>query len=178
MVTKIKLAIAILVILASGYWAFDGVRTRTLVGSKLTFDVGNGYVVLNNLGKDPITAEMRSEGTTNSFRISSTELGLNETSKRQGSGRTAYHTIPLEIPKGTARIDVTRGQQVQFVATSTGRMRAEVNRLSPATAQVNIRVAGVAILLSLLYISHLYRHQWVRALFRPVARLRTRRSAA
>lgn len=177
MSTKIKLAVAILVILASGYWAFDGIRTRTHIGSRLTFDVGNGYVVLNNLGKDPITAEMRSEGTSSTFRISSNELGITETSKRQGNGRMAYHVVPLEIPKGSARIDVTRGQNVQFVATSAGRMRAEVNRLSPATAQVNIRVAGIVVLLSLLYISHLYRHEWVRVLFRPVARLRTRRSA-
>lgn len=177
---KIKLIVAILVILASAYWAMDGVRARTYLGSKLSFNVGNGYVMLNNLSKDPITAEMRTESAAQTFRITSTDLGLNESSKRQGSGRTSSQVVALEIPSGEARIDIARGSKVQFVATSTGRLRAVVYRVNPATAQVNLRIAAVIILLTLFYISNLYNHQWVRSLISklPLARFRTRRGAA
>lgn len=161
---KIRVILALIVIIGVAYWAIDGVRERSYSGSRLSFDVGGGQVLVNNLSKDPIPVEMRTQGRTSSFRIVSSELALKETSKRQGSGSNAYHAINFELPPGQALIDVSYGSGVTFAATGKGRLAATVTPMSPESARVTLGFAGIVILVALYYLSAVLEHRWFRGL--------------
>lgn len=75
-------------------------RERSYSGAKINLNVGNGAVVVINPGQEAIPVEMRSSGRTATFAIASTELGLQETSKRQGSAGSPYHAVSFELPPG------------------------------------------------------------------------------
>jgi len=177
----IRIIIALTVIVGVTYWAVNSVRERSYTGSRLSFEVGAGHVTVNNLGQDIIPVEMRSgQGSTTSFRIASTDLDLNVASKRQGSGRSAYQMVPIELPPGQAMIDVTRGNNVQFVATGTGQIQATVTPMSPESARNTIIFAVVVVLVAIYYLSAVLEHRWVHNLLAklPKRGQSTKRAAA
>jgi hypothetical protein len=161
---KIGIIVTLLVIVGTAYWAFNSVRQRTYNGSSLSFNVGNGHVVVNNLSSAPIPVEMRSEGRVATFRIQSAELELSEASKRQGSGRTMYQLVSFELPPGQATIDVTRGEGVQFIATGSGRIQAVVTPMEAESARFVLGFAAVVIAIALYYLSRFTEHRWLDAL--------------
>lgn len=173
---KIRIILALAVIVGVAFWAFNGVRERTYNGTKLSFEVGSGYVEVNNLSQNVIPVEMRTDpGKAASFRIASTDLDLNVASKRQGSGRKAYHAVAFDLPPGRARIDVTRGSSVQFFAMDSGRIQATVTPMSAESARVTLGLAAAVILIALYYLSAVLEHRWLRNL---VGRVPRRRHAA
>lgn len=161
---KIRLIIALAVVIGALFWGYDTVRQRHYSGAKIAFEVGTGQVAVTNPGNEAIPVEMRSAGRTSSFRIASAELGLREGSKRVGSGRDVYHAIALELPPGTTRVDVTRGSNVRLVSPSEQRIEAVVTPLGETGARMIIIFAGLVALAGLYYISGLYEHRWFPAL--------------
>ncbi len=177
---KIRIILALVLMVGVAFWAIDGVRQRSYAGSGLSFKVGSGHAVVTNLGSEAMPVEMRTEGRTSSFRIESAALGLRETSKRQGSGSSAYHAVTFELPPGQAQINVTRGSGVQFVAPAEGRIQAVVAPKDAGSARNTLVFAGLVIVGGLYYISRTLEHRWVgtvRAKL-PKINLRPRRTGA
>lgn len=168
--TKIRVAIALAVIVGMTIWAVNQVLVRSYSGSHLNFKVGNGAVVVTNRSQDPIPVEMRSEGRTASFRVESADFDLRQTSRVQGSGRTAFHAVQFELPAGQSKIDVTRGSNVFFVSSSNQRIDAVVTPMDPESIRTTLIFTGVIILAALYYLSSALKHRWVRVLFNKLAR--------
>jgi hypothetical protein len=177
---RIRVIIALVIIVGLAFWAVNLVRERSYSGSKFAFNVGSGSVVVTNPGQEPIPVEMRSEGRTATFAIASPELGLKETSQRQGSGRTTYHAVSFELPPGEARIEVTRGSNVYFVSSSNQRIDATVTPMRADRARTTLIWMGVAILAALYYISRTLKHRWIGILRRklPESIQRLKRTAS
>lgn len=158
--TKIRLLVALVVIVGTAFWAFDSVRSRSYSGSNLSFEVGSGNVVVTNPGAEPIPVEMRA-GARSTFRVESAELGLQESSKREGSGRDVARVVRFELPPGQAKIDVTRGSGVHFVSGSDQRIDAVVTPKDAGSDRNIVLFAGLIILGALYYISNLVEHRWI-----------------
>ncbi|MCC9077399.1 hypothetical protein FKZ61_014935 [Litorilinea aerophila] len=177
---KLKVLFAVLVIVGAAYWAFTAVWPTKYTGSKIMFPVGSGTVLVTNLGTEPIPIEMRSEGRTGTFRIESSDLGLAESAKRQGSGRDAYYTLSFDLPPGQARINVTRGSNVYLISRAETPIEAVVSPLAPGTRRAILIVCGLAIAWALYFISSVTRHRWLGNLRRklPLGRLQPKKTAA
>jgi len=175
---KIRIVIALLVIVGVAFWSINLVRERSYSGSKFAFKVGSGSVVVNNQGQQPIPVEMRSEGRSSSFHIQSAELGLRETSKRQSIGRNTYHAVSFELPPGQAQISVTRGSNLYFVSGSAQRIDAIVTPMSAGSARTTLIVAGLIILGAIYYISNILEHRWIWLVRSKLSKLRQRPKGA
>lgn len=173
---KIRVFLALALIVGVVFWTFQTVRERTYSGARLGFKVGAGQVVVTNPGTEPLQVEMRAEGRTASFRVEIPELNLRESSQRQGRGSTAYHSISLELPPGQTMIDVTRGSTVKFRSHSSQPITAVVTPVPADSARNLFTFVGLVTLAALFYISRLYKHRWVPVLLNklsnPVRRLR------
>lgn len=164
MKTRIKILLAVLVMIGVAYWAFVSVWPSTYSGSSIMFPVGKGAIVVTNTGSEAIPIEMRTEERAASFRVVSAEIGLSESATRQGSGRTAYYTVSFELPPSQTTLYVTRGNNVYLISRSDTRIEATVTPMS-ASATRNVVMAAVAALaLGLYYISRVTEHRWVSAL--------------
>lgn len=161
---KIRVIIAIAVIVGVAYWAISSVVQRNYSGTRLSFEVGSGSVVVTNRGQEPAPVEMRAEGRASTFRIESTDLDLRETSKREGTGRDIYHAVSFELPPGTAQINVTRGSNVQFISNGSQRIDAVVTPMDASGVRWILIVAGLVILGALYYISRIFEHRWIGTL--------------
>lgn len=161
---KVRMIIALIIIIGVAYWSFNLVRTRSYSGSNISFDVKSGSVVVTNPGQATVPVEMQAAGRMSTFRIASPELGLNETSKREGSGRTTYHAISFDLPPGQAKIDVTRGSNVKFISSSPQRIEAVVTPMGPAGVRTTLGFAALIIGAGLYYISRLTEHRWLGVL--------------
>lgn len=164
MKTKIQIAVAVLVMIAAGYWAITSMQTQRFVGANIMFPIGSGHVIATNTGDTPMPIEMRSGGRLATFRIESSQLGIAESSRRQGSGRDAFYAMTFELPPGQARIDVTRGSDVQMIARGDHRIEAVVMPLAANTLRWIQITAGVVILYGLFFISRVTGHGWLKAL--------------
>lgn len=158
---KIRVIIALVIIVGVVYWSFNLVSERSYGGSKFAFKVGSGSVVVTNPGQEAIPVEMRSSGRTATFAIASAELDLRETSKRQGSAGNPYHAVSFELPPGEAQIEVTRGSNVTFVSGSNQRIDAVVTPMRAGSVRTTLIWTGVVILAALYYISRTLEHRWI-----------------
>ncbi len=170
MSVKIRVIIAVLVIIGAVVWSFNTIRQRNYSGAKIAFEIGSGYVVVNNPGKEAIPIQLRTNGRSTSFTVQSTELDLRENSKRQGTGRNAYQLVSLELPPGQAKIDVIRGGEVQLISLSSQRIEAVVTPLEAGNVQTVLIFTGLVILGALYYISGTLEHRWIGALRRKLFR--------
>jgi len=161
MKTKIKVTIAVLVMIGVTYWALTSIWPRTYSGANIMFPIGSGHVVVKHAGAEPMPIEMRAENRTTIFRIASTDLGLSESAKRQGTGRDAFYAIYFDLPPGEARIDVTRGSGVQLIARGDTRVEAVVTPVAAGTIRWILIGAGAVIAWALYYISKVTEHRWV-----------------
>ncbi len=161
MKAKIQVAIALLVIVGVVYWALTSVWPRNYSGSKIMFPIGSGSVVIKNLGNAPIPIELRNGEGGTLFRIASAELEITESPKRQGTGRTSYYTLPLELPSGQAQINVTRGSGIQLISRSDTRIEATVTPMAASSTRWVLIAAGGVILWALYYISSVTEHRWL-----------------
>ena len=175
---KIRIILAVLVIIGVAYWSINLVRQRSYSGSQFAFKVGRGSVVVNNQGQQAIPVEMRSEGRSANFRVESAELGLKENSKRQSSGRDTFHVVTFELPSGQAQIKVVRGSNIFFVSSSSQPISAVVTPLSPGSTYMTLIFAGLVIAGALYYISSLQEHRWVGAARSKLTKLRQRPKGA
>ncbi|MBX3013560.1 MAG: hypothetical protein KF832_18715 [Caldilineaceae bacterium] len=164
MKTKIQIAVAVLVIVGMVYWAFTSARSYTYRGSNIMFPIGSGHVIAKNTGSEAIPIEMRADGRTTIFRVASTELGLAESARRQGTGRDAFYAVYFELPPGDARIDVTRGSGVQMIARGETPIEALVTPMAANSIRWILITASVVSLWALYYISGVTQHQWLASL--------------
>jgi hypothetical protein len=164
MKTKIQVVIAVLIMIGAAYWGFTSIRSHTYRGSNIMFPVGGGHAIVSNPGDMPVPIEMRSGERVASFRIASADLGLSESSKRQGSGRDAFHSVTFELPPGQARIDVVSGSGVMMISRADTRIEATVVPIADSTVRWILMLSGGVIVWALYYISRVTEHRWVAAL--------------
>lgn len=170
MKTKVKIGIAVIVILGAMYWGFTALRQYTYSGSNIMFPIGAGHVVISNLGDEAMPIELRSGERSSIFRVASTELGLQATAARQGTGRDSYYALFFDLPPGQARIDVTRGNDIQMIARGDTRVEALVSPTAPNTVRWTLILSGALIAGSLYYISKWTNHRWLTALRNKLTR--------
>lgn len=159
---KIRVAIALLVIVLTAFWSINAVVDRKYSGAGFAFNVGSGSVVVNNRGMEPIRVEMRADGRTSSFRVESTDIGLRQSSRAQSIGREAFHAVSFELPPGETTINVTSGSKVRFLSPSSQRIDAVVKPMTESGVRTTLIFAGVVILLALYYISYTLEHPWIK----------------
>lgn len=164
MKSKVQIVIAVLVIIGAAYWALNTTRTYRYTGTNIMFPVGGGHAIVLNTGNEPIPIEMRSGERVASFRISSADLGLTQTSKRQGTGSAAFHNLTFDIPPGQTRIDVVSGSDVRMISRSDTRIDATVRPVAPSTVRWVLILSGGAVLWALYYMSSATEHRWIGAL--------------
>lgn len=177
---KIRMVLALALVVFVSFWAFNQIRERSYSGSKIAFDVGNGSLVVNNRGQEAIPVEMRSVGRMSTFRVESREINLAETSKRQTIGGTTYQVVAFELPPGQTAIEIVRGSNVMFVSSSSQRIDATVTPMNASSTRTTVIFSGIVALAALYYISRLVNHQWigtVRTVI-PFDKLRLRRKEA
>jgi hypothetical protein len=164
MKTKIQVVIAVIVMLGAAYWAYSTTRSYQYSGANIMFPVGGGHAIVLNTGDEPLEIEMRSGERSASFRVASTDLGLTESSKRQGTGRAAFHNVIFDIPPGQTRIDVTSGSDVRMIARGETRIEATVVPVSASTIQWVLILSGGVMVWALYYISSATKHRWIGSL--------------
>jgi hypothetical protein len=164
MKTKIQVVIAVLVMIAAGYWGYTALRTYDVSGSNIMFRVGAGHVVVTNPSDAPIPIEMRSGERVASFRVASTDLDLRATSRRQGTGRDAFHAVNFDLPPGQTRVDIVSGSDVRMVSRSETPIQATVTPMAPGTVRWTLILSGGVIVWALYYMSSATGHRWISAL--------------
>lgn len=164
MKTKIQVLIAALIIIGAAYWGFTSTRSYLYTGSNIMFPVGGGYVVVQNTGETSIPIEMRSGERIASFRVASADLDMSQTSRRQGTGRNAYHNVTFDIPPGQTRIDIVSGGDVRMISRDETRIEATVMPVSSSTVRWILILSGGVILWALYYMSSATGHRWLSAL--------------
>lgn len=164
MKTKIQVAIAVLIMIGAAYWGFTSTRAYQVSGNNIMFRVGAGHAVVLNTSDEPLPVEMRSGERIASFRVTSADLGLSQTSKRQGTGRDAFHNVKFDIPPGQTRVDVASGSDVRMIVRGDTRIEATVVPVSPSTVRWILILSGGVILWGLYYISSVTGHRWIGTL--------------
>lgn len=158
----IRVAIAAIIIILVGYWAFTSIRHRQYAGSEISFKVGSGSVVINNPTQETIEARMRSgAGRIASFLVVNEELNLRQTATRLGKGRNIYYVVNLQIPPGQTEFVITRGSNVYFVSDSAQNISATVKPQGPGGGKGILIFSGLVIAGALFYISRTYDHRWL-----------------
>jgi hypothetical protein len=164
MKTKIQVIVAALIIIGAGYWGYVSTRSYHYSGSNIMFPVGGGHAVVRNTSDQPLEIEMRSGERVASFRISSPELGLSQASKRQGTGREAFHNVIFDIPPGQTRVEVISGSDVRMIARGDTRIEATVVPISANSVRWILILSGGVIVWALYYMSSATGHRWIGAL--------------
>jgi len=161
---NLKVLVALVLIVAVGYWAANSLLPRSYSGSALDFGVGSGTVTVTNPSTGPIPAQFITG--SGSFRVASTVEGLSGNSTRQGSGSNATYVFDLELPPGESEFTVTRGRSVNFVADTEANLEATVQPVSASTARTTLIVTAVVVLGALFYIVRITKHRWINLLRR------------
>ena len=164
MKTKIQVVIAVLVMIGAAYWGYTSTRSYYYSGNNIMFPIGGGHAVVRNTGDTPIPIELRNGERVASFRVASPELGLSQSSKRQGTGRDALYIVTFDLPPGEARIDVVSGSNVQMVSRADTRIEATVLPVSAGTVRWILILSGGVIVWALYYISRVTGHRWIATL--------------
>lgn len=164
MKTKLQILFAVIVIAAAGYWVFSATRSYQYRGSNIMIPVGAGHAVVTNTGSEPMEIEMRSGERVASFRVASADIGLNQSSKRQGSGRTAFHYLTFDIPPGQTRIEVVSGSDVRLIARGDTEIVATVVPTAASTMRWVWILSGGATLWALYFMSSATNHGWFKRL--------------
>jgi hypothetical protein len=128
------------------------------------FPIGGGYAMVRNTGDEAIPIEMRSGERVASFRVDSADLGLSESSKRQGTGRDAFHAVTFDLPPGQARIDIVSGSDVRIVSRAETTIDATVLPVSSSTVRWILILSIGVIVWALYYISSVTGHGWIGSL--------------
>ena len=142
---KIRIILALALVVLVSFWAFSQIRERSYSGSKIAFQVGNGSVIVNNRGQEAIPVEMRTTGRLATFRVESNEINLKETSKRKTIGGSVYQVVAFELPPGQTTINVVRGANVIFVSSSSQRIDAVVTPMNASSTRSTVIFSGAVI---------------------------------
>lgn len=164
MKTKIQVVLAVIVIVAAGYWVFATTRSYQYSGTNIMFPVGAGHAVVTNTGSEPMEIEMRSGERVASFRVASSDIGLNQSSKRQGTGRDAFHNVIFDVPPGQTRVDVVSGRDVRMIARGETPIQATVVPTADSTIRWVWILAGGATVWALYFMSSATNHRWIKGL--------------
>ncbi|MDX1663642.1 MAG: hypothetical protein R3272_07605 [Candidatus Promineifilaceae bacterium] len=167
---QVRIVVAVIIILSTLFWAFNRVRERSYTGAQFAIPVGSGEVAVTNPGSEPLTVQMRANGRMANFTIASSELGLRQRGTRVGRGDAAYYQATVELPPGTATLDVVRGNKVRLLSGSTQEISATVTPLTARGERITFRLAAIVVLSALFYISRLLEHRWLRSVVAIPAR--------
>jgi preprotein translocase subunit SecE len=157
-----KVPIALVLIVGVSYWAAYSVFPRSYSGPALDFKVGSGTVTVTNPSNESIPAQLVAK--SGSFRVSSAIAGLSGSSTRQGSGSSASNLFEFVLSPGVNEFAISRGRDVNFVASAETNLKATVQPVSTSTARTTIIVAVAVVLASLFYISRTTGHRWISIL--------------
>jgi hypothetical protein len=156
---SVKILIALILIVAAGYWTVTSALPQSHSGSDLTFETGSGAVKVTNPSSDPIPAQLVAQ--SRSFSVASALDGLSGSSTRQGSGASATYELDFVLPPGVSEFTITRGQNVNFVASTDSRLEATVQPMSASSLRTTLIAAAVVTLVALFYISSTTNHRWI-----------------
>ena len=165
MKTNWKIYIAIVVIVGVLVWSISSVMPHSFSGSHLTFSIGNGTVMVNNLSDAPVPVQLVGTGIR-FFTVASKSEGLSGSSTTQGSGKTATQLLEYAAPPGIIEFTIGRGTNVNFVSNSDAQLQATVQPLSEGDFRTTLIVAAVVVLGGLFYISRSTGHSWIKTLRR------------
>lgn len=156
----IKVLFAFVVIIGITFWAVNTIRPRSYEGTDLNFGIGDGTVSITNPSEQSTSVQLVGSGSR-TFRVSSTSEDISGTSARQGSGSSSTQLFEFELPSGANEFTVSRGLDVNFIATTSSTLQAIVNPVSDSAYNA-ILIATIAIILgSLFYASNASEHIWM-----------------
>jgi hypothetical protein len=163
---NLKIAIALVLIAAISYWAFNTLRPNNYSGTSLNFSVGHGTVTLNNPSPEPVTVQILGTGTR-TFRVVSDTVTLSGTSTRVGAGSTATQVFDMTIPQGISEFSVTGGTNISAVVNSPTVVEVTAWNLSEGEARAVMIFAALVIAGAIIYILRATQDMWM-PLIRPV----------
>ncbi len=155
-----RVLIAIVIVVGAAIWGIDSLRNRSYSGSNLNFVIGGGPVTVTNPSEVELPVQLVS---TRSFSVTSSQEALTGRSATEGSGRNTSQLFAFLLPVGTSEFTITRGTNVNFVATTDTSLDASVEPLSANDARTTLLVMAVAMLGSLFYMSSVNGHRWISA---------------
>jgi uncharacterized membrane protein YwzB len=159
--TTIKVVLAFVVIVGVAFWAVDAVRSRTYSATDLNIAVRQGVVTVTNPSGQPVAARFASTGSR-TFTLASAVDGATGNSIREGTGVSSTQSIAFMLPTGPSEFTVTRGTNVNFVASSSTPLQAVVQPLTTDQARVTVVAAVVLIVAALWYASNVTQHSWLK----------------
>jgi hypothetical protein len=162
---NLKIIIALALVVVVSYWAVDSLSQRSYTGSNLSFGVGSGPVTVTNPSDEAVPVQLVSP-ETRSFGVSTAIEGVGNTSAREGTGRDTVQMLAFELPSGVSEFTVTRGRNVNFVATTDTDLEVTVQPVNASDARSTLIAAGVVLLGALFYISRTTGHRWMNLLRR------------
>ena len=160
-----KVAVALVLVVATLYWVMDSFRTRSYSGDNLNFSVASGPVTVTNLSDKPIPVQIVGTGAR-AFAVASAVEGVAGSSTRQGTGTGATQLYEFVLPPGVTEFTVTRGTDVKFVANADTNLEATVQPINANDSRTTLIAAIAVILGSLFYISSVTGHRWMNMLRR------------
>lgn len=156
-----KMLIAFTIIIGVIFFAIDSIRSRSYSGENLTFSVSSGSVNITNPSEESIPVQLTGTGFS-LFRMVSTIQDVSGSSVREGNGSNAVQLFEFDLPPGTHEFSVTRGTDVNFVASTSTRLEATVDSVTTATRQTIIIATIVVIVGALFYVSHVTDHYLIK----------------
>lgn len=159
---RLGLIIGIAIAALAIWWAVDSSRIRSYTGTEVAIGIGSGSVAIRNLSETNVPVALTSMGTRGTFTIASGDPAFAGASARQGSGRTATHTIMLDVPPGEHEFRVSRGSNVSLYYNGPATVDVIVNPQSEGEARTTIIGAIVGVLLGLYLASRSLGHPWLR----------------
>jgi len=163
----LKIVIAVVVMLAALYWAFDSTRIRSYAGTNVTFVVGHGPVTVKNSSDQPIDVQLTSTGSR-TFNVTSAVEGVAATSTKLGTGSSTTQLVEFALPPGGSEFTVVRAgsssSDVSFAANPATRFEVTAQPLTQSETQTTVIATVVVILGALFFISRTTGHRWMSAL--------------
>lgn len=155
-----RVLLAVVLVVGALVWMVDSLRPRSYSGANLRFGIGSGPVTVTNPSDEPVSVQLVGGGTR-SYSVSSTIEGVSGSSTREGSGRNLTNVFSFMLPSGVSEFAVTRGTEVNFVASTESNLEATVQPLGASEARTTLIVGIVVVLGALFYISNTNGHRWI-----------------
>jgi hypothetical protein len=151
-----KVVIALLLIVAIAYFAFNAVQKETVSGTELSF-VTSGVAVVN--ATEPVSLLAVSPRT---FTLTSTDTDLGTIRPaREGSGRDLRYIVDMELGQGRTQLQVTRGADINFTLSGSETINVTLAARDDDGNRNILIGAAIASLLLLAYSGYSTRDTWM-----------------
>lgn len=157
-----RVVLTLIVMVMVLFWAFSSTRQSSYSGENLNIPVGNGPTVITNDSSHVLTVQLAASGTRSAFSITSPDAGIPTRATREGSGRNTRHFIDFEVPPGTTQFQVSRGNGITLTTTGQAPVQVVAAPLNEGEVQMTMIIAGVVILIGMVYLSHTTEHSWLK----------------